>query len=1561
MARSAFPMSLRPTPPWIFNILILLGILFIPTAAYANLLGNHSFEEVIGGDTKQNWDDTNSAVRVSNATVTGLGFGTVPDGGFALRLDAAADFTFQVKDNVKPGDLVTLSAFGQSDVAAGSGGQLRIEFKRIRDPIRDTDELISATNDDVLVNTDTAPTSGAYVRFSVTARAPEGTQRIVFVLRGQGAFGAGNVILDNANGEINPGTLHVGSSKTNVKVGEPVAFQAEITNDSGDTLSAMELKVEVPPGFSVLPDSVRNDGASVNFREGSLIVSLGNMAAAQRNRITFFALATPGAVPGKIYEFVFQVIASGGHVSETRSVVIRVKGDPLFDEGTLLGKVFDDRNEDGVQNKGEIGVPRVRLYTEYGVSVLTDRDGRFHIPAVQPGRHVLKIDGHTLPRGTTFVTEESLLVKTTPGLLNKVRFAVHLPDSALPPEFTKDLQIWVTQGIDLARPQLEVTMEPEFLKVGLGRLEREPVFRIKNNYGEFLVGWQIQILDEMGEKVWTGFGLGQPPSRLPWKGLTDSGEVIRSGIYAYRLIVRDKEDRTDWTPLRFFRVIHKTQAGAISQETLNIPPSGAFNIFRDGKRSIPLVAQPTIRVYGKTRPDRSVQVNGIPVEVTSTGEFEQEMFVRPGPKVVTASAVSAEGETVSVEEKLEIKNSAFFLVALGEEELGVNILRGNFETVGRDDNFHEDFYEDGRLAYYLKAKLKGKFLVKSRYDTSDKRSELFTSLDPDEYYPVYGDYSQVEYEGQDTRERFYLVVEMDRSFLKYGSFQTDFTDTELGRHNRTLSGIKVHHESLASTKYGDSKRGFSVFWSSPEHLADHNEFRATGGSLYYLRNRNLLSGSEKIRVETRDKIQDIPLTSRDLVNSKDYEIDYRQGRVLLREPLSSVSASDTIISNDILDGNPVFLIVDYEFETFQEIDYKTAGIRGYTHVGDHFRIGGTAVEEKRPNTDYDLRAVDGVFKIGRRTKVTAEFAQAKLQSVSQALSFDGGLSFQSQTPLTGRRPREKAYLIKAESQPFEPLEVSGYLQDVEPGFSIDRIKSQEGFRKHGVQARLKFNEHFYLLGRQDSTELAAQLRPLTRAGITASIEKLRSTTVQAVFDYEAWNVIGEYLHQVLDVPIRNRIDTILSERPFDNAFGLRVAHRVSGWLTPYLKGQMSFSGKRNYQLGGGVEAKVGKRTQVRFEEMVGDIGDATTIGISTQQDDKTTSYASIKSQDDGFGSRRISTTAGSSHQLSERSRVYSEREYSSYSGTSLPSYGPMLLGGQSLTPGLWSSDIYGYETRFRERWDLNLRFERRHLDAGDFRSLADPAIDNLLRTNTFNTLAASLGYNDSKRWRWEDSFEVRIEPDAPGVRQWVSQNSAEWKVNQDLSFLGRANFGTSRFVEPGSLTGRFIELNTGFAYRPVESDRLNWLTRYTFLDEVASDAQFPIGTLLVDEQAHIFAVEGAYEMTRQLQMVEKLAYRFARYRTSATTDWLDLSSLLWVHRFNYHVTRKWDLALEYRMLFQWDAAESLRHGPLVEIDRELYNYVRLGIGYNFTDFDDDLRRVNDFRRNGFFVRLSGKV
>ena len=90
------------------------------------------------------------------------------------------------------------------------------------------------------------------------------------------------------------------------------------------------------------------------------------------------------------------------------------------------------------------------------------------------------------------------------------------------------------------------------LKLGVGLLEKEPLFKFDSNYAGFAKKWTLEIRDEMGTPVWKGFGVGQPPPEMTWNGKTENGLMIKPGIYSYQLKIRDSKNREDWTPLKFF-------------------------------------------------------------------------------------------------------------------------------------------------------------------------------------------------------------------------------------------------------------------------------------------------------------------------------------------------------------------------------------------------------------------------------------------------------------------------------------------------------------------------------------------------------------------------------------------------------------------------------------------------------------------------------------------------------------------------------------------------------------------------------------------------------------------------------------------------------------------------------------------------------------------------------------------------------------------------------------------------------------------------------------------------
>jgi hypothetical protein len=928
--------------------------------------------------------------------------------------------------------------------------------------------------------------------------------------------------------------------------------------------------------------------------------------------------------------------------------------------------------------------------------------------------------------------------------------------------------------------------------------------------------------------------------------------------------------------------------------------------------------------------------------------FQKEFFVEPGEYNVAISSTTPEGETTSFNKKIKVKDSTFFMVGLGEEQLGLNAATGAMEAA-ESDVYRDGFQEDGRLAFFLKGKLKGKFLVKAKYDSADRRSALFTNLNPNDYYPIYGDNSTRDYQAQETAQHLFVLVEMDRSYAQWGSFKTEFTDTELATYNRTLSGLKVNFDTVSSTAYGDPQRGFKVFSADSTHRADHNELYATGGSLFYTRNRNIVEGSEKIRVEIRDKIQNMTVASYDLQEGKDYEIIYGEGRIMLSRPLSSVAAADTMTSTDILDGAPVYLIVDYEYDpSTSEASIPNQGIRAYTWMGDHVRIGATGVQEKRVGSDYDMVGVDAMMKFGRNTKVTAEYARTINQQMETSISYDGGISYADLSPLHGRHtgPQEDAYLIKASSEPVRNLETTGYVQGVNPGFSNSYMRDQEGLQKYGVGTRYKFTDSLAVRYRFDHSAVLSQLMPLDVTGTDAPFDSLETQTAQIVYDDGQYLAELEYQYRNLDQveDTANLTPDLANQIPFKNGVTGKLGYHINERLLPYVKVQTAIGGKGDQQFGGGVRYEVVNNLFAYLEEMIGPLGDSTYFGFERQHEGGARSYANIRSIDRGIGDRTLSTAIGNSFALSEKSRMYSEREYSSYQGND------------------GYADILGYEGKAGDHWDYGAKYERRHLQNTTMTLLDQAAQDSLIRANDFNTVGASVAYALDKKFRARTYWELRRDQDSPKLGQIFTRNSLSYQLTEDLGFLSYFNYGNTREYDPGNNPATFVECSTGFAYRPIKNDKLNLLGRYTYLKDLGADQQYDndsYGGFQIDQSAHILAADIAYDVNRFFGLVEKLAFKRSTFNTSMG-DTISVNTFLTANRVNFHVTRKWDLALEYRILMQSSTLETFKQGALVEVDREFYEYVRLGVGYNFSDFSDDLRSTNNFKTQGPFVRMTGK-
>src|SRR5262249_42176233 len=153
----------------------------------------------------------------------------------------------------------------------------------------------------------------------------------------------------------------------------------------------------------------------------------------------------------------------------------------------------------------------------------------------------------------------------------------------------------------------------------------------------------------------------------------------------------------------------------------------------------------------------------------------------------------------------------------------------------------------------------------------------------------------------------------DRDYALWGNFKINYLGNELAHVDRGLYGGNLHYETEDTTSFGEQRVALDGFAAEPGTLASREEFRGTGGSLYYLRNQDILVGSERVRVEYRDKDSGLVTATKNLQPVLDYDIDYLQGRILLSSPLNSTADDHLLIRTGSLSGEEAHLVVRYEY------------------------------------------------------------------------------------------------------------------------------------------------------------------------------------------------------------------------------------------------------------------------------------------------------------------------------------------------------------------------------------------------------------------------------------------------------------------------------------------------------------------------------------------------------------------------------------------------------------------------------------------------------------------------
>src|SRR5690606_2918482 len=168
---------------------------------------------------------------------------------------------------------------------------------------------------------------------------------------------------------------------------------------------------------------------------------------------------------------------------------------------------------------------------------------------------------------------------------------------------------------------------------------------------------------------------------------------------------------------------------------------------------------------------------------------------------------------------------------------------------------------------------------------------------------------------------------------------------------------------------------------------------------------------------------------------------------------------------------------------------------------------------------------------------------------------------------------------------------------------------------------------------------------------------------------------------------------------------------------------------------------------------------------------------------------------------------------------------------------------------------------------------------------------------------------------------------------------------------------KFIEGNVGFAWRPWNTTRYALLGKYTYLYDVSTLGQVGPNVANYDQKSQILSLEGVWTPDDRWELAGKLMRRKGQVRMGRLQGgWADAAATFAAVQGRRAFAEHWHTLAEYRWLDVRDGGT--RTGWLVGIDRDIGRNFRIGVGYNFTEFSDDLTDF-DYDHKGWFLNLVG--
>jgi flagellar motor protein MotB/predicted kinase len=1003
-------------------------------------------------------------------------------------------------------------------------------------------------------------------------------------------------------------------------------------------------------------------------------------------------------------------------------------------------------------------------------------------------------------------------------------------------------------------------------------------------------------------------------------------------------LVLDNGIRTDMPPDAPAQPPHELLAsyGATGLTTHNIPLSSG-----------------TIKVRGGSIPaNHSVWVAGKQVPVDPLGNFLAEEILPAGMHTVEVAVLDEAGNGAMFLRDLEFQRNDWFYLGLADVTASKTHTTGPAELLqGEDAPYKYDSTLDGRLAFYVNGKFSEDWHVSASADTREgpvnelfsnflnkAPDSLFRRIDPDYHYPTFGDDSVVE-EVAPTLGKLYVKVAHDESHALWGNFKINYADNELAHVDRGLYGGNLHYQTEGSTSFGEERLSIDGFAAEPGTLGSREEFRGTGGSLYFLRNQDILVGSERVRVEVRDKDSGLVSGVVNLRPVLDYDIDYLQGRVVLAEPLGSTVSDNLLVRSGALSGDAAYLVVRYEYTPgFAELDTLATGGQAHVWVNDYIKVGLTTNGNDEGDTDSSLDGADVTLRMSTDSWFKVQGGRSEGLVSSAMFSDDGGFGFVNPDTTTFTEASADAYRADL-SVGFSdivgglPGRLTLYSQNLGAGYSAPGLGTLTDVEHSGGTFRMQLFERVDVRAKAD--------RKMQDQGLEADTQELNlgyQITDRWSVSTGARKDAREYTGPL--VPLNReqgeRTDGVL-QVGYDSGASWRAY--------TFAQNTLSKTEERpdNDRYGTGGSYRLTERFRIDAEVSDGDLGPGGRLGTNFLYSERTSLYLNYALEnertDNGLrGGRRGNLISGMKRRLSDASSMFVEERYQQTDSMS----GLTHATGMTLAPN--------------DRWNFGANTDIGTLSDDFTGAKIDREAGGVRMGYGFEAVQLSSAV--------EYRLDKTQQPDATSTERktWLFRNSFKFQLNPDWRVVGKYNHAKSKSSLGQFYDGGYTEAVLGYGFRPVASDRLNALAKYTYFYNVPTTEQVTPTNSMAQfvQKSHIAAFDLTYDLTSNWSVGGKYAYRLGQLSLDREQQqFFDNRASLYILRTDLQFGDGWEGLLEGRMLDMTDLNEQ-RSGALVGVYRYLGKHVKIGLGYNFTDFSEDLTDLS-FRQEGAFINMIGSM